>query len=110
NRTKLLQSVPASGRNITEEGEVVNLANLLQTIATAAEQQLQTQYLTQRQERVGDIVYFGFAVPGSATDAEVWLVARADETNYPDEFNLEWAEGETTFNKTWDDRATYSYS
>lgn len=110
NLTKLLQSVPATGRQITEEGEVVNIANLLQIIASAAEQQLQTQFLTQRQERVGDIVYFGFATPGTATSAASWLIVRADETNYPEELNVEWAEGETTFTKAWDDRATYAYT
>lgn len=57
----------------------------------------------------GMVIYQGWAVVGSSEGEEVWLISKL---NYSGGFFTErvWANGEDTFDKTWDNRATYNYS
>lgn len=52
-----------------------------------------------------NLVYFGKAAPGSATSAAVWQIKRYSKSAG----HLSFADDATTFNKVWDNRATYSY-
>ena len=58
----------------------------------------------------GNIIYIGFAKPGSSEDKPVWAIKKIE---YDDNGNLaavKWAEGNNNFDKIWNDRTTYSYS
>lgn len=58
----------------------------------------------------GDVVYQGWAVIGSAEDEAVWLICKLNYDGNGFFSERVWAEGEDTFTKQWDQRATYSYS
>jgi len=54
-------------------------------------------------------VYIGHAARGSLASEEAWRIKKItyDGDNITD---IQWAEGEDTFDKEWDERANYSYS
>lgn len=57
-----------------------------------------------------DLIYRGWANPGSATSAPTWRIRRTRFIGSDDDVIHDWAGGNADFNKIWDDRATYSYS
>jgi len=60
-------------------------------------------------DKDGTVTYIGEADPGSAEGDPVWRISRLDETNDPD-VQIEWANGNTAFDKIWTSRAGYTYS
>lgn len=52
--------------------------------------------------------YIGFAPIGSATSAAVWRIFRLQTTG--DVQAQEWADGDSSYDNIWDDRATLTYS
>lgn len=56
--------------------------------------------------------YIGDAPPGSSTSDPVWRIKFIDfdAAGNTDDITIKWAEGTTVYDKTWDDRASYSYS
>lgn len=52
-----------------------------------------------------NLIYLGKAAPGSATSSAVWQIKRYNKSAGHSSF----ADDETTFDKVWDDRTTYSY-
>lgn len=52
-----------------------------------------------------NLVYLGKAVPGSATSDSAWQIKRYNKSAG----HMSFADDETTFTKTWDDRTSYSY-
>lgn len=58
----------------------------------------------------GRVIYQGFAVVGSAESEAVWLITKLNWDGNGFFTSRVWADGEDTFNKVWDNRATYSYS
>ena len=63
-----------------------------------------------RLDDTGDLTYVGKAIPGSIESAAVWQIFRMDETAGGGDLDIEWADGESAFDKVWDDRMTLSYS
>lgn len=59
-------------------------------------------------ESNANLVYEGYAAPGSQTSAPVWAVLKI--TNSKGVLTHEWAGGNKSFNKVWDDRATLIFS
>ena len=60
-------------------------------------------------DKVSDTLsYVGWAKPGTASSSPTWLIASMDKSGTPS-FKFHYANGETTFDKTWDDRASSSY-
>lgn len=53
--------------------------------------------------------YFGFAEPGSATDAAVWRILRKENLGGGDSAFL-YADGDSDFDNVWDDRTELNYS
>lgn len=55
-------------------------------------------------------VYIGKATTGTATTAASWSIKKItyDANNNP--ITIKFANGTDSFDKVWDDRATYSYS
>jgi|TARA_R110000803_G_scaffold46198_17_gene97148 hypothetical protein len=53
--------------------------------------------------------YVGEAVPGTDKSATIWRIKRIYELAGGD-LEILWANGTSSFDKTWDDRATYTYS
>lgn len=60
-------------------------------------------------DTAGTLTYIGEAVPGTATSAYLWRIYRVDSTNDPD-MEIRWADASTAFDKSWDNRASYTYS
>lgn len=56
---------------------------------------------------VGFYTYIGKAQPGSSQSSAVWQISRLDETTV--DIQLKYADGVSTFTKTWDNRTGYSY-
>lgn len=60
----------------------------------------------------GSPVYIGFAqpcAPTTPTSGPIWKIMRLTYTG-TDLVAVEWASGNTKFDKAWDDRATLTYS
>ena len=60
----------------------------------------------------GQPLYIGEAQPGTATSEAKWRIKKmeyGDGESMPPTGTI-WADGETSFDKIWDNRATYSYS
>lgn len=53
------------------------------------------------------LLYLGEAEPGSLNANPVWRIMRFDVSSGVEG---EWADGNSLFDKIWNDRATYSYS
>ena len=58
-------------------------------------------------EASATITYVGEANPGTASSAASWRIKRLDSTSG---LLITWADGDSNFDKVWDDRASYSYS
>lgn len=60
-------------------------------------------------ENSGDsnIIYIGQAAIGSATDASVWRIKRVNTSSGA---VIDWLDGDSSFDNTWDDRESGSYS
>lgn len=57
--------------------------------------------------------YIGEALPGTSESASGWRIKRLvydDSLGFPRATEESWANGSTSFDKVWDDRAGYSYS
>lgn len=67
-----------------------------------------SQYILQVDED-GSYLYRGYAAPGSATSDPAWRIERFDFSADPDVTKL-YADGEATFDKTWDNRTSLTYS
>lgn len=58
-------------------------------------------------EASATITYVGEALPGVSAATASWRIKRLDSTSG---LLVTWAEGDSDFDKVWDDRASYSYS
>lgn len=58
----------------------------------------------------GQPLYIGFAEPGTPTSIGKWQIRRISYDGNSFVTDVEFADGVNTFNKKWDDRATYTYS
>ena len=56
----------------------------------------------------GSVLYVGEAAPGSATSAAAWRIKKLTEAVDGD-LSGKYADGEATFTKIWDNRASYTY-
>lgn len=56
----------------------------------------------------GNYTYIGEALPGTATSSATWRIKRVEQIGT--DYNILWANGSSDFNKTWNDRLTYSYT
>ena len=54
------------------------------------------------------VMYIGQAVPGTATSASTWRIKKVDLTT--PNVVITWANGISTFQNVWDNRASYTYS
>jgi YD repeat-containing protein len=62
-----------------------------------------------------DLIYKGFARPGSATSDDVWQIAKMSYDGSHNLLTITWpqnalAKASSDFQFEWDDRATYTYS
>lgn len=56
------------------------------------------------------LIYRGEAAVGSAESSSVWRIRRITFTGAEEDVTEEWASGNATFDKIWDDRLSLSYS
>ena len=56
----------------------------------------------------GGVTYVGEAMPGAASADAAWRIKRIVESGA--DIEVSWAGGTSDFDKTWDARASYSYS
>lgn len=61
------------------------------------------------EDAVNSFTYVGEASPGTDKDGNTWRIKRIYELNDGD-LEILWANGTANFDKTWNDRATYTYS
>ena len=61
-------------------------------------------------DSLGRAIYIGFAEPGSATSDPKWQIRKQTKDSIGAATDIQFANGENTFDKIWDDRASYSYS
>jgi len=54
--------------------------------------------------------YVGEAVPGTTKGQSIWRIKRIYEFGADGDLDILWANGTADFDKTWNDRATYTYS
>lgn len=57
-----------------------------------------------------DLIYRGWAQPGSATSSGVWRIRRTRFVGADDDVIHDWADGNTNFDNVWDDRASLTYN
>lgn len=67
--------------------------------------------LTQTQELNANNqpIYIGEAEPGTLKSESGWRIRKMTYSGYS-MTDIQWANGDAKFDKTWDDRASYSYS
>lgn len=102
---------PGSGGTATD----VNVTNMIPAVETGLAKETTLQELVdlfgstalQFDSSASPILYLGVAVPGSATSASVWQITRFDVTSGVVQT---YADGNSTFDNVWDDRASLSYS
>ncbi len=59
----------------------------------------------------GTTIYIGETIPGNASSTATWRIREITFTEVSgDDVSVSWASGTNTFDKIWDDRASYSYS
>lgn len=66
-----------------------------------------TPYNVFLDEASATITYVGEAEPGTSAASALWRIKRLDSTSG---LLITWADGDSDFDKVWNDRATYSYS
>ena len=55
-------------------------------------------------------IYIGFAVPGSLTSETKWAIMKCEYDVSDNFLRSRFAEGSPSFNKEWDERASYDYT
>jgi hypothetical protein len=55
-----------------------------------------------------DIIYKGYAVPGTATSAPAWRISKLT-INSQGDVVTQWADGNSNFDNVWDNRGSLSY-
>ena len=83
---------------------------LIVTNPNPADGELEVPYNVQVDFVDSDLIYKGWADPGSATSSPVWRIQRMTFVGSDEDLVLEWAEGNGNFNNVWNDRAGLSYS
>ena len=72
---------------------------------------LEVQYDKLVDEEPDDgFTYVGEAVPGTTKGQSIWRIKRIYEFGADGDLDILWANGTADFDKTWNDRATYTYS
>ena len=72
---------------------------------------LEVQYDKLVDEEPDDgFTYVGEAVPGTTKGQSIWRIKRIYEFGADGDLDILWANGTANFDKTWNDRATYTYS
>lgn len=61
-------------------------------------------------DTVGDLKYIGFSTPGTATSAALWKIKLVDQSDTGGDVPILFASGTNTYDKVWDNRATYTYT
>lgn len=91
-------------------GGDASAANQLTEIATleSIDQKLGSDYVVQKDEASATEIYFGYANPGTATSSASWKIKKM--TIDGSDFNVKFADGNSNFDNTWDNRASLSYS
>ena len=79
-------------------------------VTTLYEDELPVPYNTQVDFVGDDLIYKGWAQPGSLTNAPVWRIQRLTFTGADDDLTVEWADGDGEFDNIWDNRAGLTYS
>jgi hypothetical protein len=82
---------------------VRDLIDFIQTIQTGVE----VQY-NKLVDVEGNFTYIGEATPGTPSSAITWRIKRVEDID--GDINILWANGSADFNKSWNNRLTYTYS
>lgn len=58
----------------------------------------------------GNVIYQGWATPGSSTSATVWRIKQLNYNGSNQITSIKWPSGSPAFGFAWDSRTTYTYS
>lgn len=97
--------------NQATTADLVTITPIPGTTATtvqAALEELMPTFATNYDDTGSGTAYVGEALPGSATSATAWRIKLL--TFSGDDVTTTWASGNSSFDKVWDSRASYSYS
>lgn len=64
-------------------------------------------YATRIDEASGTVTYIGTALPGTLTSAASWQIKKIDSSSGT---SITYADGNSSFDNVWNDRASLSYS
>jgi hypothetical protein len=67
-------------------------------------------YAQRVDEASATVFYKAWAAPGSSSADAAWRLQRITLSSTEADATTEWADGNTNYDKIWDDRATYTYS
>lgn len=81
---------------------------LLEVIETKGVEEMPAQFSVRLDEVGQDVLYKGEANPGSSETAAVWRIRKITLREDGD-VEVSWAEGTSSFDKTWSLRETYTY-
>lgn len=66
-----------------------------------------SSYATRLDEASSTVTYVGKATTGSSTGSAVWQIQKLDSTSG---LVITWADGDSSFDNVWNNRASLSYS
>jgi hypothetical protein len=101
--------INTQNNQLTQTGELQNIKNsLLELRGSVNSVNDKLFYEVRRMDETnGNVVYKGYANPGTASEASTWAILRI--TNNDGQFTYHWAEGNRNFDKSWDTRYSYQY-
>jgi hypothetical protein len=91
---------------IADADEAINYKVRFDDLVTAIEGSIMPAYTLELDTVSASRFYVGEAIPGSSLAAALWRIYRVDGTT---DLSKKFADGEATFTKVWNDRASYAY-
>ena len=71
---------------------------------------INNEWTTKMEYSGTNVVYIGEAQPGTSTSSPNWRIKKLTYDSNNMVTDIKWAGGTNAFDKTWDDRASYTYS
>lgn len=112
----MLEPVSMAGTTATAANQLIqttelqNIKNSVNSVNTVLAVMNDNMVLEPKlvDETEGNVIYKGYAVPGTAANTSVWAIQRV--TNDNGNLTYHWASGNKNFDKRWDLRREYVYS
>lgn len=97
-----------SGGGPSSDVNVIGTVGLTNSQLRAAPVETTSATQASRMDEQGNILYVGYAAPGTADGGFTWAIKRVQTVG--DELRTEWANGVSTYTHSWSLRTGYTYS